>query len=585
VAAWRKKAVKNRSRLISEVHVARIKDLKTATKINLLLATTIAGFLLVSWLGYSTLSQVKVGGPVYSNISLGKALDSDVVPPSLYLGEEHMQIRALLAERDRTKAQSLIDDYKLNVKDFRDTHDRYEKDLPEGPVKQLFRGDAYTQAVGWLNVIDQQVLPAKLAGDDKLATEAFEKAESQFEAHRKANRELAAAVEGDSKKLEEAATSSISHRTLWLGLIMLGVCGTVVGLGVYTSRAITGSMQKTVDVLRYTADGDLRKRVDVDTKDEAGQMGDALNHTLDRISDAIREIGAAASQLTIASDEFSNTSQQITANSEETSTQARVVSTATEQVSQNLQTVASGSNQMAITVKDIAQNAQEAAKVAAKAQRTAEETNHIVSKLGESSAQIGKVIKVITSIAQKTDLLALNATVEAARAGEVGAGFAVVANEVKELAKQTAQATEEISQKIEAIQTDAKSAVEAIANISGVINKVNEISMSIATAVEEQSATTTEMSQNTVQAAHGAEDVAHNIAGVAQAAEDTAKGASQSQKASKELSRMSGRLRELVGQFRVDGQTSSNRKNWQSPPATPSNSEEPEPVEELVGVR
>jgi uncharacterized phage infection (PIP) family protein YhgE len=182
-------------------------------------------------------------------------------------------------------------------------------------------------------------------------------------------------------------------------------------------------------------------------------------------------------------------------------------------------------------------------------------------------------------------LLALNATVGAARAGEVGAGFAVVANEVKELAKQTAQATEEISQKIEAIQTDAKSAVEAIANISGVINKVNEISMSIATAVEEQSATTTEMSQNTVQAAHGAEDVAHNIAGVAQAAEDTAKGASQSQKASKELSRMSGRLRELVGQFRVDGQTSSNRKNWQSPPATPSNSEEPEPVEELVGVR
>ena len=164
------------------------------------------------------------------------------------------------------------------------------------------------------------------------------------------------------------------------------------------------------------------------------------------------------------------------------------------------------------------------------------------------------MIKVITSIAQKTDLLALNATVEAARAGEVGAGFAVVANEVKELAKQTAQATEEISQKIEAIQTDAKSAVEAIANISGVINKVNEISMSIATAVEEQSATTTEMSQNTVQAAHGAEDVAHNIAGVAQAAEDTAKGASQSQKASKDVAhvRAAARTRGAVPRRRAN---------------------------------
>ena len=565
--------------------MARMKDLKTATKINVLLAATIAGFLLVSWLGYSTLSQVKVGGPVYSNISLGKALDSDVVPPRLYLAEAHMEVRAFLTERDHSKLQSLMDEYKQSVKDFRDSHDGYEKSLPEGPIKQLFRGDAYTQAVGWLNAIDQQVIPAKLAGDEKLAADAFDKAEVQFEAHRKAIKELAAAVEGDNKKLEEAATSSINQRTLWLGLIMLGVCGVVSGLGVYTSRAITGSLQKTVDVLRHTADGDLRKRVLVDTKDEAGQMGDALNHTLDKISDAIREIGAAASQLTTASDEFSNTSQQITANSEETSTQARVVSTATEQVSQNLQTVASGSNQMAVTVKDIAQNAQEAAKVAAKAQRTAEETNHIVSKLGESSAEIGKVIKVITSIAQKTDLLALNATVEAALAGEVGAGFAVVANEVKELAKQTAQATEEISQKIEAIQTDAKSAVEAIANISGVINKVNEISMSIATAVEEQSATTTEMSRNTVQAAHGAEDVAHNIAGVAQAAEDTAKGASQSQKASKELSRMSGRLRELVAQFRVDGQTSPSRKTWQSPPANPANSDEAEPVEELVGVR
>ena len=160
-------------------------------------------------------------------------------------------------------------------------------------------------------------------------------------------------------------------------------------------------------------------------------------------------------------------------------------------------------------------------------------TNAVVAKLGESSAEIGQVIKVITSIAQKTDLLALNATVEAARAGEVGAGFAVVANEVKELAKKTATATEDISRKIEAIQSDAKGAVTAIKSISEVIGQVNDISGTIATAVEEQSATTSEMSRNISEAARGAGEVAQNIQGVAQAAESTSHGATDSQKARK----------------------------------------------------
>jgi methyl-accepting chemotaxis protein len=207
---------------------------------------------------------------------------------------------------------------------------------------------------------------------------------------------------------------------------------------------------------------------------------------------------------------------------------------------------------MSASIKEIAKNATEAAKVADGAMRTAAETNTIVTKLGESSAEIGQVIKVITSIAQKTDLLALNATVEAARAGEVGAGFAVVANEVKELAKQTATATEDISRKIAAIQADAKSAVSAIATISGVIGQVNDISGTIATAVEEQSATTAEMSRNVSEAARGSGEVAQNIQGVAQAAQSTSQGATDSQKAAQNLAQMSTQLRELVGRFKLE---------------------------------
>jgi len=182
--------------------------------------------------------------------------------------------------------------------------------------------------------------------------------------------------------------------------------------------------------------------------------------------------------------------------------------------------------------------------------KVAETTNSIVGKLGESSADIGKVVKVITSIAQQTNLLALNATIEAARAGEAGKGFAVVANEVKELAKETAKATEDISQKIEAIQGDTKGAVEAIAEITTVINQLNDISGTIASAVEEQTATTNEIGRNVTEAAQGSGEIAQNITGVAAAAESTSSGATDTQKAASELARMASELQQLVGQFR-----------------------------------
>jgi methyl-accepting chemotaxis protein len=188
--------------------------------------------------------------------------------------------------------------------------------------------------------------------------------------------------------------------------------------------------------------------------------------------------------------------------------------------------------------------------VATSAVKTAETTNATVAKLGESSAEIGQVIKVITSIAQQTNLLALNATIEAARAGEAGKGFAVVANEVKELAKETAKATEDISRKIEAIQGDTKGAVEAIGEISGVISQINDISSTIASAVEEQTATTNEISRNVQEAARGGSQVTENILAVAQAAKSTTQGANDTQTAAAELARMAAELQKVVAQFK-----------------------------------
>jgi len=367
-----------------------------------------------------------------------------------------------------------------------------------------------------------------------------------------------------TKKLGDDA-AAMRVRTVRLestiyALVVIGIL-LLIGWGLALVRSVSKALQNMIGMVKDLAEGegDLTKRLEIVTDDELGALAKWFNTFLDEVHDIIAQVAGTAEQVARASEALNTTSQQITANSEETSAQADVVSKASMAVSQNLQTVATGAEEMGASIKEIAKNATEAAKVATSAVKVAETTTATVSKLGESSTEIGQVIKVITSIAQQTNLLALNATIEAARAGEAGKGFAVVANEVKELAKETAKATEDISRKIEAIQTDTKAAVDAIASISGVINQINDISGTIATAVEEQNATTNEMSRNVSEAAQGSGEITSNIAGVAEAAQGTTRGATDTQKASQQLVEMSTQLRSLVGQFKIQRDQSGNR--------------------------
>jgi methyl-accepting chemotaxis protein len=353
---------------------------------------------------------------------------------------------------------------------------------------------------------------------------------------------------------EKALSLAQTRRIIVLGVALLALAVTGL-LATLMTRSMTGPLQRTVGLLREVASGDLRGRMQDPSADELGQMGTALNETLARMSDTVDGIDRSSSTLSSASEQLSAVSLQMSAAAEETAVQAGSVSVGAEQVSNNVQSVSAGAEELGASIAEIARNTSEAAQVAGQAVHAAKRANTTVLRLGTSSMEIGEVVKVITSIAEQTNLLALNATIEAARAGDFGKGFAVVAGEVKDLARKTATSSEEIGRKIGTIQADTAEAVEAIAQITEIIQRINEIQTVIAAAVEQQAMTTNEIGRSVTEAAGGAGDIARNITGVAETARSTTQGANETHHAAEELSRLAAELLGLVRRFTLDSRT------------------------------
>jgi methyl-accepting chemotaxis protein len=339
-------------------------------------------------------------------------------------------------------------------------------------------------------------------------------------------------------------------------VIIIIALGTLVLAGLATlmvARSVVRPIEQLRDRMGEIADGDgdLTQRVSAARQDETGQLASAFNRFVEKVAATVRGIAESADALAAASQDMAEISRRMGVLADASSSQAGLAAVNADEVGENVRNVSAGTEQMNASIQEISQNASDAAGVAASAVERVQTADGTVVKLRTSSNEIGNVLAIITAIAAQTNLLALNATIEAARAGDAGKGFAVVAHEVKELALETARATQEIARQVADIQTDSQSAGEAIAGIGKIISQVDDYSVSIASAIEEQTATTAEMSRSVHQAAQGTGEIAANIALVATTATETTASLVDARQAAENLAAVSKHLRDLVSEFHV----------------------------------
>ena len=539
-------------------------------------------FIVFAGLSFSTLNRLKVNGPVYNELVLGKDLIADILPPPEYILETYLTTMEVLGDPDHGHLRNYKETLIRLKSEFDQRHDYWLQHVPAEPGKELLLKTSYDPAVAFFMIVNEKLLPAAEA-DDRTAVGKIIREELRplYVAHRKAIDDLVKCTTESNTKTESSAAQEISSSTLFMISVAIGgIVGSFLFL-VVISRGIVLPIRRASAMLKDISEGegDLTKRLEVTSQDEIGDMSMSFNKFVEKLQAIIAQVVGSAKTITTSTAELSalyaQTAQAVKAMSEKTCTVAAAaeeasantvsVAASMEQTSSSLVSVAAATEEMSATVGEIAMNSEKARETSRQATAQAEVVTTLMHQLGVSAKEISKITETIAQISAQTDLLALNASIEAASAGEAGRGFAVVANEIKELARQTAKATENIKEKIDGVQNSADSAISGIEKISEVINSVGSIIVGIAGAIEEQSSVTKTVANNAAQASVGVKDANVRIAQTAVASKDMARdlavineavtdvhnGGEHLQASAVGLAKVAEHLNKTTGQFKV----------------------------------
>jgi methyl-accepting chemotaxis protein len=520
-------------------------------KLIILTIITLSGIIISYIFGYFAFNVVKVNGPMYNKIILGKDLIADILPPPEYIIESYLVALQLSEMEDAKDIENLIKECERLKKEYDDRHNVWLSALEEGDLKVLLVSNSYEPAIKFYKILNDKFIPLIKAGKKVEAKVLLSgDLKIQYVEHRLAIDKVVKLANLQNESVSVSANETVNSQLTILSIIGILTVATLILGSLFIVKSIsTHFLEITKGITEGLGKGNLTVRLKSSSKTEIGRIAIVLNHTSDNLKATVAEINVGSASLNNAATDLSQISNNMSLSLQDASGSIKNATHSASELSVNIGTVASAMEEMTASIKEIAQNTHNASDITSKAQVSANEVSMTIQGLVKNSAEISYIVNTINALAQQTNLLALNATIEAARAGESGKGFAVVAQEVKDLAFKTANATENIGKQVESIQANIKSTTEKVSAIVEMVLQINDTQNLIASAIEEQTAATNEITVNVTSVSNQGRDVSSNIENINSKIHDTAELASKVDFAAVDLKKISGQLQVQVNAF------------------------------------